>query len=331
MTDVASPRRSFWAWCLESEEPTKQQRDELGIKALRARGHRDRGQDRPEARRRRRSGRLASRSPTRSGLGAPLTRGARVPLHGAHFTDRTRAFHLEFPNPPDVVAHPSTEAELEATSTGAAQQRLRGRAVRGRLLGRVGCQPARGRRRRHDRPRPPRPGARGRRRVAGRRASRRACSARTSRTSSARAATRCATSRSRSGSRRSGGGSRRAPAATTPRTTRTSTTSSSRCGCSLLAGGGSRRRLPGSGAGPSPDRMVIGSEGILGIISEAWMRIQRRPDVPRHGRGHVRLVGGRRPRQCARSCRRSCGPRTAASSIRPRRTGPQGSTARRRS
>ena len=37
------------------------------------------------------------------------------------------------------------------------------------------------------------------------------------------------------------------------------------------------RRLPGSGAGPSPDRMVIGSEGILGIISEAWMRIQRRP------------------------------------------------------
>lgn len=37
------------------------------------------------------------------------------------------------------------------------------------------------------------------------------------------------------------------------------------------------RRLPGSGAGPSPDRMVIGSEGILGIITEAWMRVQRRP------------------------------------------------------
>jgi alkyldihydroxyacetonephosphate synthase len=37
------------------------------------------------------------------------------------------------------------------------------------------------------------------------------------------------------------------------------------------------RRLPGSGAGPSPDRMVIGSEGILGIISEAWVRIQARP------------------------------------------------------
>jgi alkyldihydroxyacetonephosphate synthase len=37
------------------------------------------------------------------------------------------------------------------------------------------------------------------------------------------------------------------------------------------------RRLPGSGAGPSPDRLVIGSEGILGVITEAWMRLQDRP------------------------------------------------------
>ncbi len=37
------------------------------------------------------------------------------------------------------------------------------------------------------------------------------------------------------------------------------------------------RRLPGSGAGPSPDRLVLGSEGILGIVTEAWMRIQARP------------------------------------------------------
>ncbi|MDP6351539.1 MAG: FAD-binding oxidoreductase [Alphaproteobacteria bacterium] len=36
-------------------------------------------------------------------------------------------------------------------------------------------------------------------------------------------------------------------------------------------------RLPGSGAGPSPDRMFIGSEGALGIITEAWMRIQDPP------------------------------------------------------
>jgi alkyldihydroxyacetonephosphate synthase len=37
------------------------------------------------------------------------------------------------------------------------------------------------------------------------------------------------------------------------------------------------RRLPGSGAGPSPDRMFLGSEGILGVITEAWMRLQDRP------------------------------------------------------
>jgi alkyldihydroxyacetonephosphate synthase len=37
------------------------------------------------------------------------------------------------------------------------------------------------------------------------------------------------------------------------------------------------RRLPGSGAGPSPDRMLIGSEGILGVITEAWVRLQSRP------------------------------------------------------
>lgn len=36
-------------------------------------------------------------------------------------------------------------------------------------------------------------------------------------------------------------------------------------------------RLPGSGAGPSPDRLMIGSEGSLGVITEAWMRIQQRP------------------------------------------------------
>jgi alkyldihydroxyacetonephosphate synthase len=37
------------------------------------------------------------------------------------------------------------------------------------------------------------------------------------------------------------------------------------------------RRLPGSGAGPSPDRLYCGSEGILGVITEAWMRLQDRP------------------------------------------------------
>jgi alkyldihydroxyacetonephosphate synthase len=37
------------------------------------------------------------------------------------------------------------------------------------------------------------------------------------------------------------------------------------------------RRLPGSGAGISPDRMLIGSEGTLGLITEAWVRVRPRP------------------------------------------------------
>ncbi|MGI8631536.1 MAG: FAD-binding oxidoreductase, partial [Solirubrobacterales bacterium] len=37
-------------------------------------------------------------------------------------------------------------------------------------------------------------------------------------------------------------------------------------------------RLPGSGAGPSPDRLLLGSEGTLGIITSAWVRLVRRPE-----------------------------------------------------
>jgi alkyldihydroxyacetonephosphate synthase len=37
------------------------------------------------------------------------------------------------------------------------------------------------------------------------------------------------------------------------------------------------RRLPGSGAGISPDRVLAGSEGILGVITRAWVRVQPRP------------------------------------------------------
>jgi alkyldihydroxyacetonephosphate synthase len=37
------------------------------------------------------------------------------------------------------------------------------------------------------------------------------------------------------------------------------------------------RRLPGSGAGPSPDRLLLGSEGTLGVVTEAWLRAQPRP------------------------------------------------------
>ncbi len=43
------------------------------------------------------------------------------------------------------------------------------------------------------------------------------------------------------------------------------------------AGALETRRLPSSGAGPDPNRLVIGSEGALGVITESWIRLQRRP------------------------------------------------------
>jgi len=49
------------------------------------------------------------------------------------------------------------------------------------------------------------------------------------------------------------------------------------------------RRLPGSGAGPAPDRLFMGSEGILGIVTEAWMRLQDRPT--RRASASVRFAG----------------------------------------
>ena len=36
------------------------------------------------------------------------------------------------------------------------------------------------------------------------------------------------------------------------------------------------RRMPGEGAGPDPDRLFMGTEGSLGIITEAWVQLQER-------------------------------------------------------
>ena len=73
-------------------------------------------------------------------------------------------------------------------------------------------------------------------------------------------------------------------------------------------------RLPGSGAGPSPDRLFLGSEGALGIVTEAWMRLQDRPTLPRRPLGRVRAFHGRCGRPCARFRRRGSTPRIYACS-----------------
>src|SRR6185436_8620920 len=36
------------------------------------------------------------------------------------------------------------------------------------------------------------------------------------------------------------------------------------------------RRLPAGGAGPAPERLFCGSEGALGVITRAWIRLQER-------------------------------------------------------
>ncbi|MFP4189001.1 MAG: FAD-binding oxidoreductase [Halobacteriales archaeon] len=38
------------------------------------------------------------------------------------------------------------------------------------------------------------------------------------------------------------------------------------------------RRLPRSGAGPDPNALLLGSEGSFGVFTEAWMRVQPRPE-----------------------------------------------------
>lgn len=58
------------------------------------------------------------------------------------------------------------------------------------------------------------------------------------------------------------------------------------------------RRLPASGAGPSPDRLFLGSEGALGVITEAWVRLQERPrwraDAAVHFEDHDAAVAATR-------------------------------------
>ena len=68
-------------------------------------------------------------------------------------------------------------------------------------------------------------------------------------------------------------------------------------------GGWESRRLPGSGAGPSPDRMLIGSEGTLGVITEAWVRVQGRP-LHRASRG-VRFADFATGAECVRELSQS--------------------------
>jgi alkyldihydroxyacetonephosphate synthase len=69
------------------------------------------------------------------------------------------------------------------------------------------------------------------------------------------------------------------------------------------AGAWESRRLPGSGAGPSPDRMLAGSEGALGVITQAWVRVQPRPS--HRGSAGVRFGSFLAGAECVRAISQS--------------------------
>ena len=86
------------------------------------------------------------------------------------------------------------------------------------------------------------------------------------------------------------------------------------------------RRLPGSGAGPSPDRMLLGSEGTLGVITEAWMRLQDRPTFRASATARFSDVRRRRRGGARDLADRACTRRTAGCSTRSKRSSPAPTT-----
>src|ERR687891_564487 len=90
-------------------------------------------------------------------------------------------------------------------------------------------------------------------------------------------ASRCATTRSRSSTRRSAAGSPPAPAVTSRRSTPTSTTSSNRCVPSPRKGCGRAAACRARAPGRAPARFRLGGEGVLGVIPEAWGGVEDPP------------------------------------------------------
>jgi alkyldihydroxyacetonephosphate synthase len=276
VSTIGSPRRSFWAWCLQSEEPTDDERLALARKLSARAGTPITPRPIPDLA-------DAELRPPRIDVPATLAGWCATDpwerafhAYGAHLTDRTRAFNLEFPNPPDVVAHPRDESELAATLDWCTDAGHVVVPYGGGSSVVWGVNPP-----------------------------------------EADAVVTIALDRldqvleldelSRAARIQAGVlgphvEDQLRPHGYTLRHFPQSFRFSSLGGWIATRSGGhyatnhthiddfvesvrmltpqgwwESRRLPGSGAGPSPDRMVIGSEGILGIITEAWMRVQRRP------------------------------------------------------
>ncbi len=270
-------RMSFWAWGLESEEPTDSARQALARDLSGRYGTEVTARPVPNlADAEMRAPRISAPDALAGFCFDDIYERARH-AYGAHFTDRTRAFNLDFPNPPDLVAHPRTEAELEAVLGWCHEE---GHAVvpyGGGSSVVWGVDPPEG----VD-----------------------ACVTialdRLDEVLEVDATSRAA--RIQAGVFGPALESQLKASGHTLRHFPQSFRFSTLGGWIATRSGGhyatnhthiddfvesvrmltpqgwwESRRLPGSGAGPSPDRMVIGSEGIFGIITEAWMRIQARP------------------------------------------------------
>src|SRR5215210_2404207 len=107
-------RRKFWGWGYEDQQPPHQ---ELERTAAAAREHLNFGPAEVERPARLEDIELPASRLERPGSLAPICRTdpyeRAAHAYGESYRDVVRAFRGEFPSPPDVVAHPAGEAELE--------------------------------------------------------------------------------------------------------------------------------------------------------------------------------------------------------------------------
>ena len=270
-------RRSFWAWGLEQDEPTELQVREAAARLSQRYGVAVEPSMPP------RSQDLQLRPPRISPPTslAPICstddHDRAVHTYGRSFRDRIRAYNLQFPNPPDIVAHPTTEADVEAVLDWCSSNGHAAIPFGGGSSTVAGFEPPDG----YD-------------------GIVTIDLSALDRVLEVDDVSRAA--RIQAGAYGPGLESQLRPHGFTLRHYPQSFEFSSLGGWIATRSGGhyatnhthiddfvesvrmvtptgawESRRLPGSGAGPSPDRLAIGSEGILGIITEAWMRIQARP------------------------------------------------------
>ena len=270
-------RRSFWAWGLEQDEPTGQQVREAAARLSQRYGVEVEPAMPPRLEDLRLRAPRISPPSVLAAICATDDHDRAVHTYGRSFRDRIRAYNLQFPNPPDVVAHPTTEEEVTAVLDWCSSSGYAAIPYGGGSSTVAGFEPPDG----YD-------------------------GIVTIDLSAldqvlevddvSRAA------RIQAGAYGPGLEAQLRPHGFTLRHYPQSFEFSSLGGWIATRSGGhyatnhthiddfvesvrmvtpagvwESRRLPGSGAGPSPDRMAIGSEGILGIITEAWMRIQARP------------------------------------------------------